>query len=124
MFNMDVKIRFREFKSDLIGGIEFPIGRYKGGLNSLIRAKKGLWMLVLFWTGLMPMLSTGQGTDLLANTSADLVATVFGEGKRYIYLGEGLFALMAYIKTRNLMVFGGIFIVSVFLNSILAKLIS
>lgn len=62
--------------------------------------------------------------DLLEGTSADLVATIFGEGKKYIYLGEGLVALMGYIKTRNLMTFGGIFIVSIFLNSILAKLIS
>lgn len=59
------------------------------------------------------------GSDLLAGTEAELLATLQGTGKKYIYLAEGILSIAAYIKTKNLLVLTGIIVVAMFLNIVI-----
>jgi hypothetical protein len=59
------------------------------------------------------------GEDILRGTDANLIATLNGSGKKYIYLVEGFLSLAMYIKTKNMLVLFGIVVVAVFFNIIL-----
>jgi hypothetical protein len=60
-----------------------------------------------------------DGKDILQNTDADLIQTLNGSGRKYLYLVEGFISLATYIKTKNLVVLFGIIIVAVFFNIIM-----
>jgi len=57
--------------------------------------------------------------DLLKGTETNLVDTLNGTGKKYLYIAEGLMSLLLYIKTKNVMLLVGILIVSIFFNIML-----
>ncbi|OGT67602.1 MAG: hypothetical protein A3J38_10145 [Gammaproteobacteria bacterium RIFCSPHIGHO2_12_FULL_45_9] len=59
------------------------------------------------------------GSDLLDGTDSSFWATFNGTGKKYVYAGEGILALVTYIRTRNVMALGGMVVVSVFINILL-----
>jgi hypothetical protein len=59
------------------------------------------------------------GTDLLAGTDSGVEATLQGTGKKYIYIIEGVVAVAAYIKSKNILAFLGVLVISVFLNILL-----
>lgn len=59
------------------------------------------------------------GTDLLSGTDDNLIATLKGTGKKYIYITEGIVALLTGIITRNWLVCTGVIIVAVFFNIML-----
>ncbi len=59
---------------------------------------------------LTPSTSFAEGTNYLSGLKAD-VGKTFGAGsdtEYFIYLGEGLLAAIGYIKTKNIMVLGGL----------------
>ena len=60
-----------------------------------------------------------DGDDLLKGTDASWWATFNGTGKNYLYAGEGVIALIAFMKTRNPGVLVGIVVVAVFINIVL-----
>lgn len=64
--------------------------------------------------------SFAAGGDILQGTDESLWATINGTGKNYIYAVEGVVALAAFIKTKNLLVFGGIIAVAIFINIFLS----
>lgn len=73
-------------------------------------------------TGLMLLCRhafAADGTDLLAGTDVDLIQTVKGTGKKYIYIAELIIASIGFIKTRNPTVFAGILALSVGFNVLL-----
>jgi hypothetical protein len=77
------------------------------------------WLLAIFlivWAG--HAFADDQG-DILAGTDAALGKTIGGTGKKFIYAAEGILSLAMYIKTKNLLVLGGIVVVAVFFNIIL-----
>jgi hypothetical protein len=74
---------------------------------------------VLSLVGLVTQAFADAGTDLLSGTEASLLATLKGTGKKYIYITEGIVALIAYITTRNFMVLIGIIVVAIFFNVML-----
>jgi hypothetical protein len=57
-----------------------------------------------------------SATDLLDGTESNLLDTLNGTGKKYLYISECLVSLLIYIKTKNVMVLVGIMIVAVFFN--------
>ncbi|MCE3237368.1 MAG: TraA [Gammaproteobacteria bacterium] len=63
--------------------------------------------------------ATTGGTDLLAGTENNLVATLKGTGKTYLYIAEGILSLAVFIKTKNLLILGGILVVACFFNILL-----
>jgi len=60
-----------------------------------------------------------EGIDLLAGTDADLIKTITGTGKTYLYISELIIASVGFIKTRNPMIFLGILALSVGFNVLL-----
>ena len=72
-------------------------------------------MAVLSLVGLATQVFAA-GTDLLAGTEQDLIETIKGTGKKYIYMAEGVVALVSYIATKNVFLFFGIIIVAIFIN--------
>lgn len=60
-----------------------------------------------------------EGKDLLAGTDADLIKTVTGTGKTYLYIAEIVIASVGFIKTRNPTIFLGILALSVGFNVLL-----
>lgn len=69
-------------------------------------------LLLVFWN------QAFAADDPLSGTDASLIATLGsnGTGRKFIYLLEGVTAIAAYIKTKNLMMFGGVVGIAVFLN--------
>ena len=63
--------------------------------------------------------SLGAGTDLLEGTENDLIKTVKGSGKTYMYLAEIIVSVMTYIGTRSPKAFLGMIILSVGFNGLL-----
>ncbi len=57
--------------------------------------------------------------DLLKGTEANLIDTVEKTGKRYLYLAEGVTAVVAGITTKNWLVLGGVVVVAVFINIVI-----
>lgn len=60
-----------------------------------------------------------SGSDVLQGTTDDATTTIQHSGKKWVYLIEGITALGAYIKTKNIFVLGGVAVVAVFLNIVL-----
>jgi len=60
-----------------------------------------------------------DGTDLLKDTDADLISTVKGTGKTYLYIAELVIASIGFVKTRNPTIFLGILALSVGFNVLL-----
>ncbi|CAM4391474.1 MAG: hypothetical protein LEGION0398_MBIBDBAK_00180 [Legionellaceae bacterium] len=61
----------------------------------------------------------GNQGDILAGTEKALGATIDGTGRKYLIAAEGILSLAAYIKTKNLLVLGGVAIVCIFINILL-----
>lgn len=61
-----------------------------------------------------------SGMDMLAGTTGDVSATIGGTGRKWIYLIEGVSALMAYRATKNVYVLGSVIAVGIFLNVLIA----
>lgn len=55
-------------------------------------------------------------SDLLNGTETDLMDTLNGTGKKYLYIAECLVSLLVYIKTKNVLVLIGIMVVAIFFN--------
>lgn len=68
---------------------------------------------------LMSMHAFADGTDLLQGTDANLISTIKGTGKTYLYLAEIVVACAGYVKTRNPMIFLGILVLAVGFNVLL-----
>lgn len=98
-----------------------PLGR--GGGEAIFarfsRYQKVLLTLLLFGFCSASFADFSHNGDLLAGTSDQLIATLKGSGKHYVYLAEGLLSLAAYIRTKNILVLFGIVVVAVFFNLIL-----
>lgn len=60
-----------------------------------------------------------DGTDVLSGTTGDATSTIGNSGKKWLYLIEGVSALFAYIKTKNVFVLGGVAVVAIMVNIIL-----
>lgn len=56
--------------------------------------------------------------DPLAGTDKSLIATLGsnGTGRKFIYLVECIVAIASYIKTKNLLMFGGVVGIAIFMN--------
>ena len=54
--------------------------------------------------------------DLLAGTETELLETIKGTGKKYLYIAEGIVSLLVYIQSKNIMVLIGIIVVAIFFN--------
>ncbi len=62
------------------------------------------------------MQAFADSTDLLKGTDASWWATFNGTGKVYLYTGEAVFAIVLFIKTRNMVTFIGIIALAVFID--------
>jgi len=60
------------------------------------------------------------GSDVLEGTMSDVNATIQGNGRKWIYLIEGVSALIAYRSTKNIYVLGSVIAVAIFINVLLA----
>jgi hypothetical protein len=60
-----------------------------------------------------------EGTDLLQGTDGDLISTVKGTGKVYLYIAELITASITFIGTRSPKAFLGVLILSVGFNVLL-----
>ena len=77
-----------------------------------VRGQKALSLLALGTAiyGLSTTTSFAEGTNYLSGLKAD-VGKTFGAGsdtEYFIYLAEGLMAAFGYIKTKNIMLLGGL----------------
>ena len=85
--------------------------------STMKKVLKPILFLGLFFASMHVFAADGQ--DLLAGTDGDLIKTVTGTGKTYLYLAELIFASVGFIKTRNPTVFLGIVGLSVGFNVLL-----
>jgi hypothetical protein len=74
--------------------------------------------LILLFSMLISSQMAFAAADPLAGTEASLVATLGsnGTGRKFIYLFEGVAALVTYIKTKNWLMFGGVVAIAIFME--------
>jgi hypothetical protein len=91
---------------------------------------KGLMVAFLrqwYWVGLsvgllllIPCAWAYAGQDVLDGTLGDVSATIGGAGRKWMYVIEGVSALIAYRSTKNVYVLGSVIAVAIFINVLLA----
>ena len=90
-------------------------------MKSFLNSPKGVKTLqavtIVSITSLAPQ---AFAADLLAGTQNMLMETLQGTGKTYLYIGECIVSLLAYIQTKNVLVLLGIIVVAVFFNVMLS----
>ena len=84
------------------------------------KVKTILQMLAVLSLASLTTYAFAVGVDLLSGTEENLVATISGSGKKYLYIAEGITGLIAGITTKNWAVLIGIIVVAVALNILLA----
>ncbi len=89
---------------------------YNTMINYFNTPKKLRILLVLAVISLTSLATQVFATDLLVGTEANLLETLKGTGKKYLYIGECVVSLLAYIQTKNVVVLVGIIVVAVFFN--------
>ena len=90
--------------------------------NKFFISQKFKLIMVVIITGILLGLSLhvfASGADVLQGTTDDATTTIQNSGKKWLYLIEGITALGAYIKTKNIFVLGGVAVVAIFLNIVL-----
>src|SRR3954469_19414278 len=95
--------------------IQMIYGLYPPGVKRILKLAAALGLAA--WS--LHAFAQQAGGDLLAGTDTSAKATLTGTGKVYLYLGEGVVALITYIKSRNPMVLTGIIVCAIFLNIII-----
>lgn len=75
----------------------------------------GLFLMVLLSTSVF----ADDGKDLIGGLDKDLLKTLNGSGRYYLYLIEGIIGLGAYMKTKNLLFLTGILVVACFFNIVI-----
>lgn len=66
--------------------------------------------------GLLAFCTSSFATDLLQGQAQDLVDTINGEGKIFIYIVELIISIAVYMKTSNLTKFMGVIAIAIFIN--------
>ena len=89
---------------------------YQGFVNYLNRPKTIRILQSLAIMSLASLASNAFAADLLAGTDTTLLDTLNGTGKKYLYIGECVVSLLAYIQTKNVVVLVGIIVVAIFFN--------
>lgn len=79
-----------------------------------------VFRLMLCLSGLLWAGHALAGSDVLEGTMSDVNATIQGNGRKWIYLIEGISALIAYRSTKNIYVLGSVIAVAIFINVLLA----
>lgn len=89
-------------------------------IRKLISSKKCKFTFhVLLMTGLMLALRQAfAADDPLAGTDASLIAALGSDGtaRKFIYMIEGVAAIWMFIKTKNVMMLGGVVVIAIFFN--------
>ncbi len=74
-----------------------------------------LFLCALLWTG-----HVFAANDVLEGTMNDVNATLQGNGRKWLYVIEGISALIAYRSTKNVYVLGSVIAVAIFINVLVA----
>ncbi|MCD8525492.1 MAG: hypothetical protein LRY67_07240 [Gammaproteobacteria bacterium] len=81
--------------------------------------KTKLWLKVLFILAVVLGCRQALATDLLENTTSDMEDTLTGTGRKWLILIDFALAAALYIKTKNVMLFLGVLVISIAITSIL-----
>jgi hypothetical protein len=73
----------------------------------------------ILFTALMFMCTYVFAEDILKGTETNLIDTINGTGKKYLYISEFVVACLAWLTARNVKAFFGVLILSVGANIIL-----
>ena len=93
-------------------------------INDLLGKHYARLLLMIPLMLLMVWLEPTFADDLLNGTTAAAKDTLNGSFKTYAYITEGIMAIAAYIKTKNLLVLIGIAVLAFFLNTVLKHFIA
>lgn len=93
-------------------------------INDLLGKKYSHLQFCFLMILLMVWLEPTFADDLLNGTTAAAKDTLNGSFKTYAYITEGIMAIAAYIKTKNLLVLIGIAVLAFFLNTVLKHFIA
>ena len=81
--------------------------------------KTKVWLKVIFILSMMFGARHVFATDLLENTTQDTEDTLTGTGRKWLILIDFAVASALYIKTKNVMVFLGVLVITIAITNIL-----
>ena len=81
--------------------------------------KTKLWLKVMFILAMMAGCRQALATDLLAHTTDDMQETLEGTGRKWLILIDFALAAALYVKTKNVMMFLGVLVITIAITNIL-----
>ena len=81
--------------------------------------KTKFWLKFIFILSVMIGSRHAFATDLLENTTQDTEDTLTGTGRKWLILIDFAVASALYIKTKNVMVFLGVLVITIAITNIL-----
>lgn len=95
----------------------------KNPLNSIsafFKAEKTkIWLKVMLILAVMVGYRQAFATDLLEGTTDDMKETLEGSGRKWLILIDFALAAAMYIKTKNIMMFLGVLVITIAITNIL-----
>jgi len=92
---------------------------FKQVTNFFSSEKTKIWLKVMLVLTVMLGCREALADDLLANTTQDMEDTLTGTGRKWLILIDFALAAALYIKTKNVMLFLGVLVISIAITSIL-----
>lgn len=92
---------------------------FKQVTNFFTSEKTKIWLKVMFVLTVMLGCRQALATDLLEGTTDDMKETLEGSGRKWLILIDFALAAAMYIKTKNVMMFLGVLVITIAITNIL-----
>lgn len=89
-------------------------------ISTFFKAEKTkIWLKVMLILAVMLGCKQVLADDLLSGTTQDMEDTLTGTGRKWLILIDFALAAALYVKTKNVMLFLGVLVISIAITSIL-----
>ncbi|MBM3894785.1 hypothetical protein FJ366_04290 [Candidatus Dependentiae bacterium] len=92
---------------------------FKQVTNFFTSEKTKIWLKVMLVLTVMLGCRQALATDLLEGTTDDMKETLEGSGRKWLILIDFALAAAMYIKTKNVMMFLGVLVITIAITNIL-----
>jgi len=95
------------------------LNKMLSNMTAFLKAEKTkIWLKVMLILAVMLGCRQALATDLLEGTTDDMKETLEGSGRKWLILIDFALAAAMYIKTKNVMMFLGVLVITIAITNI------